>query len=182
MSTRPAVRPSTVVLSLIAMVAVAAAVAFGVLWGIARSDLDDARAEAARVKPPVTAPAESGQRDAVAEVAKRVMSAMSSYDHQTIETQIDSVRADITDRFLKELDGAKRGLVKTIKDQKASSTGTVTDVAVAQLDARSATVLIFLDQQVTNAKLAGPRTDRNRVRLTLVNQNGRWLVDKIELV
>ena len=46
--------------------------------------------------------------------------------------------------------------------------------------ARSAVVLIFVDQTSSNTKVPAPHIDQNRVRMTLTNVHGRWLVSKLE--
>jgi Mce-associated membrane protein len=43
-------------------------------------------------------------------------------------------------------------------------------------------VVVFVDQSITNATLPQPRVDRNRVIMTLVPRDGRWLVSKLELM
>ena len=40
-------------------------------------------------------------------------------------------------------------------------------------------VLLFVNQTTTSTRLDGPRVDLNRVRLTLVKVDGRWLVNKV---
>jgi Mce-associated membrane protein len=47
------------------------------------------------------------------------------------------------------------------------------------LSTTRATVLVFVDQTVTNSQLKAPRLDRSRVEVTLVNSHGRWLINNL---
>jgi Mce-associated membrane protein len=59
---------------------------------------------------------------------------------------------------------------------KATSTAVVSDAGVSAVSANSATVLLFVDQTVENSQLAHPRLDRSRIKVSMVNQGGRWLI------
>ncbi len=40
--------------------------------------------------------------------------------------------------------------------------------------------LLFVDQTTTSTRLEGPKVDLNRVRMTLVEQDGKWLVSELD--
>jgi Mce-associated membrane protein len=62
---------------------------------------------------------------------------------------------------------------------KATSTAIVSDAGVSAVSANTATVLLFVDQTVENSQLAHPRLDRSRIKVSMVNQGGRWLVSNL---
>jgi Mce-associated membrane protein len=61
----------------------------------------------------------------------------------------------------------------------AVSTAIVSDAGVSAITATTATVLLFVDQTVTNSQLAHPRLDRSRDKVTLAFSAGRWLITGI---
>jgi Mce-associated membrane protein len=65
------------------------------------------------------------------------------------------------------------------KKYKATSTAVVSDAGVSAVSTNSATVLLFVDQTVENSQLAHPRLDRSRIKVSMVNQSGRWLVSNL---
>ena len=51
--------------------------------------------------------------------------------------------------------------------------------SVVQCHADQVVVLLFVNQTTTSTRLDGPQVDLNRVRLTLVKVDGKWLVNKV---
>jgi Mce-associated membrane protein len=43
-------------------------------------------------------------------------------------------------------------------------------------------VLLFIDQRITNTQTKDPRTDRRRMRMILVSQDGTWKIDSLTLI
>ena len=57
----------------------------------------------------------------------------------------------------------------------------VSEVSVMSTpDQASVKILAFVDQRTTSAKLQRPQVDQNRVILTMLQVDGRWLVSKVE--
>ena len=55
------------------------------------------------------------------------------------------------------------------------------EVGAERLDGDDATVLLFVNQAVTNDNLAAPRLDRNRVEATMQRSvDGHWLVSEVK--
>jgi Mce-associated membrane protein len=42
-------------------------------------------------------------------------------------------------------------------------------------------VLLFVDQTIVNGTNSKKRTERNRVLMTMVHRDGRWIVDDVAL-
>lgn len=71
-------------------------------------------------------------------------------------------------------------LAPTVKSYKGSATATVQTAAVSQVKGSTATVLIELDQTITNStQKSGPQSETFIVTLTLVHQKGQWLISSV---
>ncbi len=66
--------------------------------------------------------------------------------------------------------------------EPATSQGTVLTAATVEADQNRAVIALFVDQEITNRNDPEPRIDRNRMRMTLIHENGRWLIGGIELL
>lgn len=71
-----------------------------------------------------------------------------------------------------------RDVITTLK---ARATGTVTESAATASSDHEVDVLLFVDQSIVNGTDGKLRTERNRVVMTMVEREGRWLVDKVAL-
>lgn len=73
-------------------------------------------------------------------------------------------------------------LEQMLVDNNATRMGTVADAAVRSAADDEVVVLFFVDRTITNAASPKPRVDRSRVVMTLDNVDGRWLVDRADLL
>lgn len=107
---------------------------------------------------------------------------LSSYDYTKLESNFQKVSANSTGDFAKQYEQVSSNLTELIKQHKAVSKGTVIDAGLVRADEAGAVVLMFVDQTITNTSNPQPRIDRNRLRMSLVHQDGRWLVDDVKLM
>ena len=56
----------------------------------------------------------------------------------------------------------------------------VTAASVVRAGDDRVVALLFVDQTTTSTRLEGPKVDLNRVRMTLVEQDGKWLVSELD--
>ena len=56
----------------------------------------------------------------------------------------------------------------------------VTAASVVRASDDRVVALLFVDQTTTSTRLEGPKVDLNRVRMTLVEQDGKWLVSELD--
>ena len=103
-----------------------------------------------------------------------------NYDYQQIDEEFQGVLDRSTGEFRQTFLASSAQAKGKITQFQARSRGQVDDAAVRDVTADSATVLVVADQQVVNTSPDGPRTERDRLRLTLVRSGGRWLVSKLE--
>lgn len=126
---------------------------------------------------------QAAERDEVLGLAERIAVDVTSYDYRHIQRNFDRVAALSTDNWARVYrDERADQLAEVIIQGKAISEGTVRDAGIAELTESRAVVVAFVDQTITNVHTPQPRIDRNRMRLTLRNVDGRWLLDRYDLV
>lgn len=121
-------------------------------------------------------------RDDAVEAAREFARLVATYSPDTLDDDFENVLAHTTGRFRDEYEDASSKLRRSILKLEGRSTGKVHAVGVISADANRAEVAVFLDQVVRNAGVQEPRTDRTRMRLVLVREDGEWLVSELELV
>lgn len=104
-----------------------------------------------------------------------------AYDYRTIDADISRAANDTTGVFRKQYEDTA---VKLVKPQ-ATAQQTIVQAAVRAASVEDASpdrvvVLMFVDQATTRASDPTPRLSQDRVRMTLVKVDGRWLVSKID--
>jgi Mce-associated membrane protein len=165
---RPVGRWQLVVLAVIAAVLVALAagpVVPGVGIAAIRQNAEhDAVAAASRAAPAA---------------AERAAAAILAYDHEALEADRDNAARFMTGDYRKEyldtfglvLDNAPK--VKAVVEAEVRASG------VVHADADRVDVLLFVNQTTTSTANDEPQTALNRVRMTMQEQDGTWLVDDI---
>jgi Mce-associated membrane protein len=148
-------------LGLVLVLALAAAVVFGWLYLAQSSD-------------------ESARNEALA-TARAYAVTVTSYDYRDMEGSIADALDGATGEFKDQYAGASDALKALMTETKATATGEVLDAAVVTADDDSATVLLFVDQKVTNAGTKKTKVDRNRLLLTMEKHDDRWLVSDLKL-
>lgn len=125
--------------------------------------------------------AEAQLRESAASEASRLVAQLATYDYTDVEANLNTVIADATPEFGNRYREVAAGLEEILVNGQGSSTGTVTHAAVESLTADHATVLVFLDQDVTNLAAPEGRVDASRMVVGLVRDGDRWLLDSADL-
>jgi Mce-associated membrane protein len=154
--------PVTAVLGVVLVLALAAAVTFGVLLQH-RAATDRAGQQALAT-------------------AKAYAVTVTTYDYQNLDRNFADVLDGATGEFKDQYSGASQTLRQLIANAKATAKGTVLGAGISSASTDQVEVVVFVDQSITNAATAQPRIDRNRVLMTLTPHAGRWLVTKLELM
>lgn len=169
-------------LSVLAAVLLATTATFLVLWLVDRGEGGEPRQHAGppgQSSQPATPP--PADPAAVKEAGRRLATLVTTYDHRTIQEDIAEVLDNSTGEFRDQYQGASSALSDLMKETKAVAKGTVLEIAVAESEPGRAKLLVFVDQEVRNNDRPKPKIDRTRVVLTLVEQDGRWLIEALEL-
>jgi Mce-associated membrane protein len=155
-------RPTLLIAGLVA--AVVAALLLGSLWLGGRHDAQLRHAE-------------TGARQA----ARTYAVDLTTYDYTSLDHDFGWVTNGATASFAKEYASANAPLRTVIAKLKARATGTVTDAAATAKSTSKVEVLLFVDQTIVNGTNSKKRTERNRVLMTMVHRDGRWIVDDVAL-
>jgi Mce-associated membrane protein len=153
---------ATIAVAAVLVLAVAAAVTFGVLLQ-QRAATDRAGAQALAT-------------------AKAYAVTVTSYDYQNLDRNFADVLDGATGEFKDQYSGASQTLRQLIANAKATAKGTVLGAGISSASPDQVQVVVFVDQSISNAATTQPRIDRNRVLMTLTPHDGRWLVGKLELM
>ena len=124
-------------------------------------------------------PASVAEGNRVREAAADFATGMMTYDHEDLDGLRQRVADGATDAFA-EVVGTTLddGLADRITGLGASSTATVDRVLVDTATATTAHAVVVLDVTITSDEGARELTDAY-VELTMVRQDGRWLVDDL---
>lgn len=107
---------------------------------------------------------------------------LASYDYQHLDKDFGLVATHSTGSFKDQFQKASATLKPLIIQYKGSAKAVVHGAGVVVATTDKATIVMFVDQTVTNTNSPTPRVDRNRVTMTLVQQGGQWLISQVDLV
>jgi len=103
---------------------------------------------------------------------------LATYDYRDLGGNFHHVRDAATSRFAGQLRQLTEELGPQLQQTRAVATATVRSAGVVRSDTTKAVVAVFVDQTVTNTRTPEPRTERSRMELTLVKQDGVWRLDQ----
>ena len=152
---------------LLAGALVAALALVVVLWGEERDAAHDADLRAAEA--------------AATSAASDIAVSMTSYDHRTVDHDFAWVQGDGTASFQRTYAKSTEPIRRLVEQTQAHAEGTVTDAAGTADDPTHVTVLLFVDQALRHQGDRKAEIDSSRVVMSMVLQDGRWLVDDVEL-
>lgn len=121
-------------------------------------------------------------RASAQEAAKRYATDLSTYDHTHLDSNFAAVTANAHGQFAQQYKQVSASLTELIRQNQAVSRGTVLTAATVEADQNRAVIALFVDQEITNKNNPEPRIDRNRMRMTLIQEEDRWLIEGIELL
>ncbi|GAB3277417.1 hypothetical protein GCM10027589_03230 [Actinocorallia lasiicapitis] len=119
--------------------------------------------------------------DSASRAAVNAAQDISSWDYRTIESDTKNVLKETTGDFRAAYEKSAAKLLAQAPEQEAVVLGTASKAGVESADENGVRVLVFLNQS-TNRKGAEPSTDLHRLRLTMVESGGSWLVSKLEVL
>jgi Mce-associated membrane protein len=119
-------------------------------------------------------------RKAAQVVATDSIETILSYDHATYDEGVTAAESLMTEGFAAEytdtVDTVRAEVLETESVVKAQ----VVASSVVAAGSDEVEVLLFVNQTTTGTQVAQPRVDLNRVEVTLVRDDGSWLVSDIE--
>ncbi|HEV7207017.1 MAG TPA: hypothetical protein VGN18_20615 [Jatrophihabitans sp.] len=104
-----------------------------------------------------------------------------SYDYRHLDADFARVANHLTADFRNTYLADSTRLRPAIVQYQGRSTAIVQGLAVGTVTETRAEVFVMLDQNVTTAQSSTPRTDRNRLQMTLVRHGGHWRISRLQL-
>lgn len=119
-------------------------------------------------------------RDQAVAAARDHAETILSYDYRHLGADFAAARTTLTGAFARAYKVTTTKMVRPGAEQyHVVVKAEVASQSVVSATADQVVVLLFVNQTTTSTRLDGPRVDLNRVRLTLVKVDGRWLVNKV---
>jgi Mce-associated membrane protein len=106
---------------------------------------------------------------------------LSSYDYRNLARSFAAINTNSTDAFAQQYQRFSSGLQGALVSEKSVATGKVLNEAVESADPTRVTLLVFVDQTVSNTSTATPQVNHNRMELTLLAVAGKWKIDQVQL-
>lgn len=147
----------------VAGLAVAAAVAFAILWLGARSS--------------------GAQQEEVVSSARRFLQALTNFSAETIEEDVGEIRGFAVGEFADEVNTTfSDERIQAIRDSEAVSTGRVQSVFIQTLGGSTGTVFGVVRETIVNKTLPAPRVDVLRIELGMIETPDGWRVSSVEIL
>ena len=125
--------------------------------------------------------ATAAAQDRALAAARTEAQAFLSYDYRHLDQDFAAAKAGLTGRFASEYAATSEQVVRpTATQYQAVVKADVISLGVVDAAPDQVVVLAYVDQTTTSTRLAGPRVDANRVRMTLVPVHGRWKVAAVD--
>ncbi|MEJ8280199.1 hypothetical protein [Pseudonocardia spirodelae] len=120
-------------------------------------------------------------RDEALRDARQAVINLNTLDHKDAQKGLDlwiqSSAGSVRDEFVKNRDA----YAKLVTDQKRTTTATVTDAAVSEVDPRAGTARVLAGVDVTvTPEGQQPAVTRQRIELGMVRTDDGWKVDALE--
>lgn len=130
-------------------------------------------------------PSNTSQRISVLNAAATYGAELSTYNYKNLNgpgSPWALVEANATPAFRKDFAKTSGDLTKLLNQYNATAVGHVLNAGLQNLTSSRAVVLLFIDQDVTNTVQKPTKTVQPlRVLITLVRQNGKWLIDNLQV-
>ena len=123
----------------------------------------------------------SDARTAAVEQARTAAVTVLSYDHETLDEDFAAALALSTGEFEQEYARTSEAAVRPVAEEtRAVVEADVVSAGVVSAGPQEVRVLLFVNQTTTSTRADGPRTDQNRVRMTMQKVGDRWLVSAVD--
>jgi Mce-associated membrane protein len=115
------------------------------------------------------------------EAARSAAPVFMAYDHHHLDNDFARAKKLLTGEFRKEYASTTTRVVKpTATKTRAVVVAEVRAASVVSATPDRVVALLFVNQTTTSNRADEPRTDLNRVLMTVDRTNGRWLVSKVD--
>jgi len=120
----------------------------------------------------------AAQQQAVA-AAKEGTEALLSYSPENLDKDLATAKSHLTEPFLGQYtDFTDKTVVPAARDRGVKTEANVAEAAVSQIRPGRAEVLVFVNQVTTSKSRPTPALATSSVLVTLVQNDGRWLISE----
>ena len=117
----------------------------------------------------------------VTSTVDRQVTAMLSYDHATVEKQLDAAGSGLTPQFRPEFSRlVADAVIPGAREKQINTKVIVAGSSIVSLERDRAELLMMLNQLTTSAAAPDPSTTGSRVLVTAVRSGDTWLVDSLK--
>ena len=124
-------------------------------------------------------------RSSAMNAAKTYVVYLSSYNYKDLNGPNSAwvaVEKHATAKFRQDFSSTSANLAKLLAQYNATATGQVVEAGLESVTNSKAVALLFVDQTVTNTvQKPNSVTQPLRVKLTMLHQNGQWLIDQLSV-
>ena len=125
----------------------------------------------------------TAQADAVEATARSFLTTLTNFSATTIENDVRRIRNYAVGGFAQQVDQTFSSTkIDQIKKAKVVSKSTIRSVFVESVTGDQATVFSVIDETVTNATTASPRTDEIRAEIGMIDTSSGWKVDSVNIL
>ncbi|CAA9365237.1 MAG: hypothetical protein AVDCRST_MAG47-521 [uncultured Nocardioidaceae bacterium] len=124
--------------------------------------------------------ADDAARTVRASVTDKV-EALLSYDHSTFDEDLEAAQEGMTPDFQEEYEPTVAEIRDRALAQERSQQADVVAVAVVSQSAEEVETLVFVNTISSRAGSQQQRLMQNRVSVTMVKQDGSWLIDELSV-
>lgn len=125
---------------------------------------------------------DSGADEPALVAARQTVTDLLTIDPGTADETMRRLSGGATGEFGDQVSDRSGTFAGAIRDAKVSSTGTVSSAAVAERGPGRAVVLVAAESTVRNAQVPDGEPRQYRMRLTVEEDDDRWLVSRLEFV
>jgi hypothetical protein len=121
-------------------------------------------------------------RTAALDAAKRETAVALTYDYRSLDADFQRAEAGMSRKFRANYARTAASSVAPLATKThAITTGTIAAGGVVSATPDTARILVFANQTVENKLLnATSRLDRSVIEVTMVKENGRWVIDNLQ--
>ncbi|MCW4352864.1 hypothetical protein ONR57_06095 [Hoyosella sp. YIM 151337] len=105
---------------------------------------------------------------------------MGTYDHENLDQSFSDVVEVSTPEFAAEYESVANELRDAVRESQGVSRGSAIHAAAQSVDDNQATVLVFLNQEVTNVLRPDGAREASRLVVTLQRDGDRWLLADVQ--
>jgi hypothetical protein len=124
----------------------------------------------------------NGNRDQAVERARQILTDYTTYDYRTVDPAFAHIEAEFTGPLRAKIHNDLASIVSLIKSGKGTAKGQVADAGVIFDHGDQVSVVLAVNEAVTNTVLPQGALRRFQFRVVMQKVHGRWYGTTLDLV